>query len=51
MDKAELAELQFQLRLEKMEGIIKPFVLFAEGKMMNTDEAIEYIERVFAEKD
>ena len=47
MTKKELAELQFKLKLEKAEGNIKPFVLFADGKLMGTEEAIEWIEKQF----
>lgn len=44
MSKEELLYLQFQLKLEKSQGIIKPFVLCADGKLMGTEEAIQWIE-------
>ena len=45
----ELAALQFNLRLELSEGKVRPFALFADGKIMDSNEAVEFIENILRE--
>jgi hypothetical protein len=42
----ELLDLWFTLRIDENERA-KPFVLFAEGRMMNGNDALEYLNDKF----